>query len=90
MTDIAEIRKLPVPERLRLVGEIWESIVDAPEFLPVFDALQRLAYKGRACRLQERRSAIDFADQVFVKFDSSAHVHSWFHGSGTITISHPS
>jgi putative addiction module component (TIGR02574 family) len=39
MTDIAEIRKLPVPERLRLVGEIWESILDAPELLPVSEEL---------------------------------------------------
>jgi putative addiction module component (TIGR02574 family) len=39
VTDIAEIRKLPVPERLRLVGEIWDSILDAPELLPVSDEL---------------------------------------------------
>jgi len=39
VTDIAEIRKLPVPERLRLVGEIWESILDSPDLLPVSDEL---------------------------------------------------
>lgn len=39
--DIAEIRKLPVPERLRLVGEIWDSILEDPSLLPVSDELVR-------------------------------------------------
>jgi putative addiction module component (TIGR02574 family) len=30
-----EILDLPVPDRLRVVEEIWESIVAAPESLPV-------------------------------------------------------
>jgi len=37
--DIAEIRKLTVPQRLQLVGEIWDSILDAPELLSVSDEL---------------------------------------------------
>jgi len=37
--DIAEIRKLSVPERLQLVTEIWDSILDTPELLPVSDEL---------------------------------------------------
>jgi putative addiction module component (TIGR02574 family) len=37
--DIAEIRKLSVPERLQLVGEIWDSILETPELLPVSDEL---------------------------------------------------
>lgn len=41
MKDIAEIRKLPVPERLQLVGEIWDSILDDPALLPVSDQLAR-------------------------------------------------
>lgn len=41
MRDIAEIRKLPVPERLQLVGEIWESILEDPSLLPVSDELAR-------------------------------------------------
>jgi putative addiction module component (TIGR02574 family) len=41
MTDITEIRKLPVPERLQLVGEIWESILDDPSLLPVSHELAR-------------------------------------------------
>jgi len=39
VTDIAEIRKLSVPERLQLVTEIWDSILDTPELLPVSDEL---------------------------------------------------
>ena len=39
VTDIGEILKLSVPERLQLVGEIWDSILDAPELLPVSDEL---------------------------------------------------
>jgi putative addiction module component (TIGR02574 family) len=39
--DIAEIRKLPLPERLQLVGEIWDSIVEDPALLPVSDELAR-------------------------------------------------
>ena len=39
MTDITEIRKLSVPERLQLVTEIWDSILDTPELLPVSDEL---------------------------------------------------
>jgi putative addiction module component (TIGR02574 family) len=39
MTDIAEIRKLSVPERLQLVTEIGDSILENPELLPVSDEL---------------------------------------------------
>ncbi len=41
MRDIAEIRKLPVPERLQLVGAIWDSILEDPSLLPVSDELTR-------------------------------------------------
>jgi len=34
-TPIQEILALPVSDRLRAVEEIWESIVEAPESLPV-------------------------------------------------------
>jgi putative addiction module component (TIGR02574 family) len=49
VTDIAEIRKMSVPERLRLVNEIWESIVEAPELLTLTDEL--------AAELQQRLKA---------------------------------
>ena len=35
MTHIAEILKLSVPERLQLVAEIWDSILESPELLPL-------------------------------------------------------
>ena len=41
MRDIAEIRKLPLPERLQLVGEIWNSILEDPSLLPVSEELAR-------------------------------------------------
>jgi putative addiction module component (TIGR02574 family) len=34
-TALDEILELSVPDRLRVVEEIWESIVAAPEALPV-------------------------------------------------------
>ena len=41
MKHIADIHKLPIPERLQLVGEIWDSILDDPQLLPVSDELAR-------------------------------------------------
>jgi putative addiction module component (TIGR02574 family) len=40
--DIAEILKLPVEERLRLVEMIWESIAADPTGLPLGDAHRAL------------------------------------------------
>ncbi|MFN2428196.1 MAG: addiction module protein [Candidatus Binatia bacterium] len=51
MRDIAEIRKLPVPERLQLVGEIWDSILEDPSLLPVSEELAR----DLEARLQSHR-----------------------------------
>jgi putative addiction module component (TIGR02574 family) len=48
MRDIGEIRKLSVPERLQLVEEIWDSILDDPELLPVSDELARKLEKRLA------------------------------------------
>lgn len=36
--DIREILKLSVSERIQLVEEIWDSIADHPESLPVTEA----------------------------------------------------
>jgi len=36
--DIAEILKLPVEERLRLVEAIWDSIAAHPSAVPMADA----------------------------------------------------
>jgi len=52
--DIGEIRKLPVPERLQLVGEIWDSILDDSALLPVSDQVAReLELRGRGRVVQE-------------------------------------
>ena len=53
MKDIAEIRLLPLPERLALVNEIWDSIIEESEALPVSDEL--FAELDR--RLQGHRAA---------------------------------
>jgi putative addiction module component (TIGR02574 family) len=39
--NLDEILELPVADRLRLVEEIWESIVAAPEKLPVTESQRR-------------------------------------------------
>ena len=39
--DIQEILKLSVAERMELVEAIWDSIVDAPESLPMTAAQKR-------------------------------------------------
>ncbi len=36
--SLSELLKLPVPERLRLVEAIWDSIAAAPEALELSDA----------------------------------------------------
>jgi putative addiction module component (TIGR02574 family) len=35
---LSELLKLPVPERLRLVEAIWDSIADVPEAIALSDA----------------------------------------------------
>jgi len=37
-TDVAEILKLPIEERMRLVELIWESLAADPSALPLSDA----------------------------------------------------
>ena len=49
MKDIAEIRKLPIPERLQLVSDIWDSIIDDPTLLSVSDQLARELELRLAC-----------------------------------------
>jgi putative addiction module component (TIGR02574 family) len=41
-TDVAEILRLPVEERLRLVELIWESIATDPAGVPLGDAHRAL------------------------------------------------
>jgi hypothetical protein len=35
--SLADILELPVPERIRLVEEIWDSIAEIPEAVPLTD-----------------------------------------------------
>jgi putative addiction module component (TIGR02574 family) len=62
MKDIAEIRKLPVTERLQLVGEIWESILEDPELLPVSQELIQELEARLAAHRREPGSAIPWED----------------------------
>lgn len=54
-TDIAEILRLPVEERLRLVELIWESIAADPSAIPLGDAHRTLI----DARLAEHESNAD-------------------------------
>jgi len=47
----ADALALPVPERLQLVEDIWNSIADAPEALPITEEDKRLIDERlEACR----------------------------------------
>jgi len=46
----AELLQLPVPERLQMVEDIWNSIADAPEALEVTDEDKRLIDERLASR----------------------------------------
>jgi putative addiction module component (TIGR02574 family) len=37
-----EIRELPVPQRLELIEELWDSIVENEQALPVTDAERKM------------------------------------------------
>ena len=47
----ADLLELPVPERLKLIEDIWNSIADAPEALELSDDDKRLIDS----RLEARR-----------------------------------
>ena len=61
MRDITEIRKLPVPERLQLVREIWDSILDDPALLPVSSETQRELERRLQAHQADRDSSEDWA-----------------------------
>jgi putative addiction module component (TIGR02574 family) len=50
-TSIEELRKLPLPERLELVEELWDSIAEDADSLPLTDA--------QAAELDRRLAAHD-------------------------------
>lgn len=37
-----EIHELPVPQRLELIGELWNSVVEAEDMLPITDEERKL------------------------------------------------
>ena len=40
MTDLSELLTLPPAERLQLVEAIWDSLVEAPDVVPIDDDLR--------------------------------------------------
>lgn len=40
MKDLDQILKLPASERLQLIEAIWDSLVEAPDQIPVTDAMR--------------------------------------------------
>ncbi len=60
--DIAEIRKLPVTERLQLVGEIWDSILEDPDLLPVSDELIQLLENRLAAYRADPSTAVPWEE----------------------------
>jgi putative addiction module component (TIGR02574 family) len=54
-TDLAEILKLPVDERLRLVEQIWNSIAANPAAIPIGDTHRAIIDE----RLAEHASSPD-------------------------------
>jgi putative addiction module component (TIGR02574 family) len=49
----SELLQLPVPERLQLVEDIWNSIADAPEALELTDEDKRLIDERLASRQRD-------------------------------------
>ncbi len=39
--SVADVLRLPVAERIRLVEEIWDSIAEVPDAVPLTDAQRR-------------------------------------------------
>jgi putative addiction module component (TIGR02574 family) len=40
--SVADVLELPVEERLKLIGDIWDTIADAPEALALTEEDKRL------------------------------------------------
>jgi len=51
MSKFSDVLQLPIPERLQIVEEIWNSIVDGPEALELTEEDKRLIDE----RLEARR-----------------------------------
>lgn len=54
--NLTDILEMPVSERLRLIEEIWDSVVECPEAVPLTD-VQRAELKRRLERYQDDPAA---------------------------------
>jgi putative addiction module component (TIGR02574 family) len=60
--SLDDIRKLSVAERLRLVDEIWETIVANPEALPVTEAQRRELDRRLKAHAEDPDAAIPWSE----------------------------
>ena len=65
-TDVAEILKLPVEERLRLAELIWESLVAEPSGVPLGDA-HRSVIDERLAEHERNPDDVVSRDQVLAE-----------------------
>ena len=65
-TDVAEILKLPVEERMRLVELIWESLAADPSVLPLGDA-HRAVLDERLAEHERNPGDIATRDEVLAE-----------------------
>ena len=65
-TDVAEILKLPVEERMRLVELIWESLAADPATLPLGDA-HRAVLDERLAEHERNPDDIATRDEVLAE-----------------------
>ena len=65
-TDVAEILKLPVEERMRLVELIWESLVADPSALPLSDA-HRAALDDRLAEHERNPDEVATREEVLAE-----------------------
>lgn len=63
MSDAAfDYDSIPVPDRIRLVEDIWDSIASSPEQVPVTDAQRAELDRRREAYAVEPRSPVDWMD----------------------------
>ncbi len=63
---VAEILALPVPDRMRLVEAVWDSISAAPEAIPLTD-WQRRELDQRLADLESNPEAGASLEEVFAR-----------------------
>jgi putative addiction module component (TIGR02574 family) len=57
-----EIRSLSVADRLRLLEEIWDSLVEMPEAIPVTDAQRKELARRRRAHARNPSAARSWAE----------------------------